>query len=55
MTSEMIQELTVIKNTSEITSKQVLAWAKRVEAHRSWKALLVSIQENKEFDMIKHV
>ena len=32
MMTEIIGELTVIKETNEITSKQVLNWAKRVEA-----------------------
>ena len=32
MITEIIQELTSINNTSEVTSEQVPMWAKRVEA-----------------------
>ena len=30
--TEIIRELTTVKNISEITSEYVLAWARRVEA-----------------------
>ena len=32
MMAKMIKELTAIQKTNEITSDQVLSWAKRVEA-----------------------
>ena len=52
MTAEKIKELTVIKDTSKITSKQVLFWPKRIEVPWSQKTMLKSLQETKYFDMI---
>ena len=34
MVTKIIRELTTIKKTDEMTSEQVLCWAKRVEAHK---------------------
>ena len=34
MIPEIIKELTAIKNTSMVTSEQILTWARRVEAKR---------------------
>ena len=48
MTSEIIKEFTATKDTSEVTSKQALAWAQRVDAQRSQIAMLATIQETKE-------
>ena len=45
--TDIIRELTLIKRTNEITSKQVLCWAKRVEAQRAPKAILLATKENK--------
>ena len=52
---EIMKELTIVKKTVEITSKQVLAWASRVKAQEAQKALTEATKDNKEFDtMINH-
>ena len=53
MTSEMIKELTSIRNSSEVTNVQLLAWVKIVWAQELHKAMLATIQENNEFDMMQ--
>ena len=45
MTEEIISELTVLKDMSEVMSKQVIAWAKRIKAQWSQKAILESLKE----------
>ena len=54
MTAEIMR---IIHNTttSDITSEQVLRWAKRIEAQRAQKAILTIIQENRNHDMIRLV
>ena len=52
MTTEII-ELTAMKKTIYITSKQVCTFAKTVKGQEVQKAMQRSNQENKEFDMIK--
>ena len=57
MTSNIIKKLTAIKNADEVTSEQVLAWARRMEVQRLWKDMVATIQEAKEFDLenvLKH-
>ena len=54
MTTEITKELTTMKATTEITSKQVLSWEKRVGAQGAQKVMLSGIQENKGFDMIRY-
>ena len=51
MMAEIVKELTVIKNTNEITNEHGLTLAKSVEAQR---AMLMNIQE-RDFNMIRHV
>ena len=54
MLTEIIWELTKInENETKITSEIVLSWAKRVEAQRSWSAIMNSLTEAKEFDKQK--
>ena len=53
MITEIIRELTTFKKISEVTSKQVLAWARRVEAQRVWKAIIKATKEGKKFDTLK--
>ena len=53
MLEEIIKELTATKNDDHITSGCVLAWAKRVEAHRAQAAVLNTLIESKQFDKIK--
>ena len=40
MTADIFKELTAIKDSSAVTSEQVLLWAKTVEAKRSQTAML---------------
>ena len=40
MVTQIIQELTTVKKINEITSEQVVSWAKRVESHRAQKAFM---------------
>ena len=54
MMTEITIELTTITKTSDITSEQVLNWARRVELKRAQKVVLTSIQKNKEFD-VRHM
>ena len=44
-------ELTTVKNTIEVTSKQVLALVWRVDIQ---KAMSATIQETKEFNMVRY-
>ena len=53
MITEIITELTAINYTSSVTSKQALAWPKRVEAQRSQTAMLKSLRHNIEFDAVQ--
>ena len=39
-----------IKKANEVTSEQILAWARRVEAQRAQKAITEATKEIKEFD-----
>ena len=45
VTKEIIKEVTTIRETSDITSEQVLHWAKRLEAWRP-RSNSTCIQEN---------
>ena len=51
--SKSNKELNTMQKTSDITSKQVLIWAKRIEAQRSKKAVLTTIHESKDLDMVR--
>ena len=43
MTADIIKELTALKDTAKLKSKQILIWAKRVEAQRLQTVMLESI------------
>ena len=47
MKTEIIWELNAVKKTSEITSTQELAWARRLEAERTQKALMEATKDNR--------
>ena len=55
MIAEIIKEIKKnekilkINDTSEITCKQVLSWAKRTEAQHTQKAMLESLKDSKDF------
>ena len=53
MLEEIIKELTTVKSNDQITSGNVLVWAKRVEAQRTQAAVMSAITKCKEFDKIK--
>ena len=42
-----------VRDDDQITSGNVLVWAKRVEAQRDQAAVMSTITETKEFDKIK--
>ena len=48
----IIRELTIMVDTSLVTSAQILAWGIRVESHRTQCAMLDSLKETKDFDVI---
>ena len=45
MTTEIIRELTVLKDVSEVTSESILLQANRSETQWSQKAMLKSLKE----------
>ena len=49
MMTEIIEELTTVEKTSDITSKQALAWVRRVKALRVQKLLIEATKDNKAF------
>ena len=51
---KIIRALAAIKMPDEITSQQVLCWARRVEAQRAHKAILDVTKETKEFDTVNN-
>ena len=53
MLDEIIRELTSRSSNVQTTSKDVLAWAKRVEAQRMQASVLNDITETKAFDKVK--
>ena len=50
MLDEIIRELTSRNSNVQMTSKDVLVWAKRVEAQRAHVAVLNDLTEIKAFD-----
>ena len=54
MLDEIIRELTSKTNSEQTTSKDVLAWAKRVKAQSMQASVLNDITETKTFDKIKN-
>ena len=53
MVAQIIWKLTKTKESADITSEQVLGWAKRVEAQRAQSAITDSLTKTKVFDKIK--
>ena len=54
MLDDIIRELTSKTNSEQTTSKDVLAWAKRVKAQSMQASVLNDITETKTFDKIKN-
>ena len=55
MLAEIIRELAKGEESADITSEQVLGWAKRVEAPIAQSAIMDSLTKTKEFDKVKIV
>ena len=55
MLAEIIGELTKAKESTAVTSEQVLIWAKRIEAQRPQSVIINSLSKTKEFDKIKTI
>ena len=53
MIEEITCELTSFNDISSVTSRQVLAWVRRVEAQRGQNVILNSLKKNTEFDTVK--
>ena len=54
MLDEIIKELTSKTNNEQMTSKDVLAWAKRVKVQRLQASVLNDITVTKTFDKVKN-
>ena len=52
MMTKVIRELIIIKK-NEITSEQMLTWAKKAEVQRAQKAVSDTSEESKAFDRVK--
>ena len=53
MLEEIMKELMAAKNDDHITSGDVLAWPKRVEAQRAQAVVLNTLTESRQFDKVK--
>ena len=53
MLDKVIRELTTKSSSDQMTSEDVLLWAKRVEAQRMQAAILSDITESQRFDQVK--
>ena len=53
ITAEIIKELIVLKDTSEVSSEQVLTWTHTVKVKRALKAVLETIRDARDFDSIR--
>ena len=53
--AKIISELTKAEESANVTSEQVLPWAKRVEVQRAQSAVITSLSEIKELDKIQTV
>ena len=52
MFTEIIMELTKAEESVDVTSEQILGWAKRAEVQRAQSAIMDSLTETKMFDKI---
>ena len=53
MLEEIFNELTTVRGDDQITSGNVLAWAKRVEVQRTQAAVMSAVTKTEEFNKIK--
>ena len=52
--AKIIKELTALKDTSKVSSEEVLMWTLRVGVQRAQKTVLENIRDVKEFDTIRN-
>ena len=52
MIKEIIKELTKIEENNKMASEKVLVWARRVETQKAQSAILINLNEPKDFDKI---
>ena len=50
---EIIKELTALKDTSDMSNKDVLMWAQRSEPQHVQKEVLDNMKNKKEFDLVR--
>ena len=55
MLDEVIRELTTKSSSDQMTSEDMLIWAKRVEAQRTQAAIVSDITDSQRFDQVKVV
>ena len=55
MLGKVVKELTKIHENEEITSENVLPWAKRFKVQRAQSAIINNLTEVNEFDKLKEV
>ena len=53
MLVEIIREFTKNEESKDVTSEQVLAWAKRVKVQKAQSVIINNLNETKDFDKIK--
>ena len=49
MMMEIIKELTKAEDNENVTSDQILPWARRVEAHKAQSAIVGKLSNTKDF------
>ena len=55
MLAEIIKELTKTEKSKAVTSEQVLAWAKILEAQKAQSIIINGLNKTKNFDQIKTI
>ena len=54
MVSEILREVSTLKDTDDSKSERVLLWAQRVEVQKVQKEAPNNIKKAKEFDSVRH-
>ena len=55
MMTEMIRELATIKKKNEIINELVLSWDRTVKMQRAHTVIIVTANDNKEFNALKYM
>ena len=53
LTADIRKELTIINYISKVMRKEVLSWVTRIEIQQSQKAMLETLNDKTDFNMIK--